>query len=384
MRIFNKFKRTKGFISIWERVIRFKYMISEEAKRRCQILSFWEKHGLEATNEAYGVKKRTLYLWQSKLKQGRGKLESLNPQKRIPKTRRKRSWDPRLIEEIKRLRDRDVHPNLGAEKIYPILLKFARSQGIPNCPKSSTIERLIKDLGGLRTFPKKVSHFGKVKKVNRQKVLRKPKDLVAKYPGHCIALDTVEKQKNGRRIYILTAIDIFTRTTFALATRSHSSRTFAHFFFLIMGMFPYDIHTVLTDNGSEFKKYLDKLLKEKNITHYHTYPKTPKMNAHCESFNGTIQEEFVDYHVDLLFDDITKFNDKLSEYLLFYNTERVHCAFKNKLTPLDVMTSSSYYVSKLPVECKDGWGYSIPCYYLAFRYNIAHVRFNTRKERRER
>ena len=210
----------------------------------------------------------------------------------------------------------------------------------------------------LRTFPQKLSHFGRTKRVNRQKVLRKPKDLVPQYPGHVVALDTIEKQRDGRRLYILTAIDIFTRTTFAIATRSHSSKTFAHFFYLVMKLFPYEIKNVLTDNGSEFKKYLDQLLKQNSITHYHTYPKTPKMNAHCESFNGTLQEEFVDYHVSLLFADITAFNEKLKNYLLFYNTKRVHYAFQNKLTPLAVLARSDYYVSKLPSECKNGWGYS--------------------------
>ena len=151
--------------------------------------------------------------------------------------------------------------------------------------------RRLKDLGGLRVCPQKISHFGKVKKANRQKVLRKPKDFKVLHPGHTIALDTVEKQRNGRRMYILTAIDIFTRTTCAIATKSHSSKTFAHFFFLVMQMFPYEVKNVLTDNGSEFKKHLSKLLTENKITHYHTYPKTPKMNAHCESFNGTIQED---------------------------------------------------------------------------------------------
>lgn len=213
-------------------------------------------------------------------------------------------------------------------------------------------------MGGLRISPRKISHFGKVKKVNRQKVLRKPKDLVARYPGHVLALDTIEKQRNGRRMYILTVIDIFTRTTFAIGTKSHSSKTFAHFFFLIMQLFPDEIKNVLTDNGSEFKKSLDQLLKRENIIHYHTYPKTPKMNAHCESFNGTIQDEFVDYHANLLFDDITSFNEKMKEYLEFYNTKRVHWAFGNKLTPLEVLSGSDYYVSKLPVECKNGWGHA--------------------------
>ena len=218
-------------------------------------------------------------------------------------------------------------------------------------------------MGGLRTFPQKVSHFGKIKYANRQKVLRKPKDFKVLHPGHTLALDTIEKQRNGKRMYILTAIDIYTRTTFAIATKSHSSKTFAHFFYLIMEMFSYEIKNVLTDNGSEFKLHLDALLTKNKITHYHTYSKTPKMNAHCESFNGTIQEEFVDYYTNLLFDNTTAFNEKMKEYLLFYNTKRVHSAFKNKMTPFAVLNASEYYVKKLPAECKNGWGYSDVCIY---------------------
>jgi len=48
MAYFNKFRSTKGFISTWERVIRFRYMIAKEAKERTKILAFWEKHGLES------------------------------------------------------------------------------------------------------------------------------------------------------------------------------------------------------------------------------------------------------------------------------------------------------------------------------------------------
>jgi transposase InsO family protein len=334
-------------------------MITEQAKHRLKALVHWEKFGLPAAMDAFGCSRRTLFDWKSRLKEGRGKLEHLNPKKKTPKNKRKRVWDTAIQDEICRLRL--DHPNLGAEKLHPLLLDFCDAYGLGKCPGSSTVERLIADLGGLRSFPQKVSHFGKVKKANRQKVLRKPKDLVAKYPGHVLALDTIEKQRNGRRMYILTAIDIYTRTTFAIATKSHSSKTFAHFFFLIMRIFPYEVQTVLTDNGSEFKKHLSQLLKENGITHYHTYPKTPKMNAHCESFNGTIQEEFIDYRVNLLFDDVTAFNEKLKEYLLFYNTKRVHWAFHNKKTPLEVLAGSDYYVSKLSKECRNGWGYSTAC-----------------------
>jgi transposase InsO family protein len=333
-------------------------MITATAKRGLKILEHWKKYGLESTISAFEKSERTLWNWKGRLEANSGKPEALNPGRRTPQKKRRRIWDDRILEEIRRLRSAEEHPNLGKEKIYPLLEDFCDSEGLGECPKPKTIGRLIKDMGGLRTFPQKVSHFGKVKRVNRKKVLRKPKDLIPQYPGHVVALDTIEKQRNGRRMYLLTAIDIYSRTTFEIATKSHSSRTFAHFFYLIMQMFPYEVKNVLTDNGSEFKLHLDTLLTKNKITHYHTYPKTPKMNAHCESFNGTIQEEFVDYNVNLLFDDTTKFNEKLQRYLLFYNTKRVHYAFKNKQTPLEVLAKSDYYESKLPAECRNGWPYS--------------------------
>ena len=336
-------------------------MITEEAIRRLKILIHWEKHGIASTIDAFSISRRTLFNWKKSLTTGKGKTESLNPKKREPTQKRKRLWNVKILEEIRRLREK--HPNLGKEKLYPLLLDFCDAFGIPECPKTMTIGRLLKDMGGLRTFPKKVTHFGKVKKAHRHKVLRKPKDFKVLHPGHTIALDTIEKQINGKRMYILTAIDIYTRTTFAIATKSHSSKTAAHFFYLVMQLFPYEIKNVLTDNGSEFKKYLNTLLEKNNITHYHTYPKTPKMNAHCESFNGTIQEEFVDYHVNLLFSDITTFNERMKEYLIFYNTKRVHWAFKNKMTPFDVLIGSEYYVSKLSGKCKNGWTQSGDCFF---------------------
>ncbi len=369
MKIHCKYTGIKGFLTVYNRAVRYAYMITAEAKRRLKILEHWKKYGLHSAIHAFEVSERTLWNWKGRLDMGGGKPEALNPGKRTPQKKRKRIWDDRILSEIRRLRGVEVHPNLGKEKIHPLLLDFCDAFGLEGCPSPKTIGRLIRDMGGLRVAPQKVSHFGKVKKANREKVLRKPKDLVPTYPGHVIALDTIEKQRNGRRMYILTIIDIYSRTTFAIATRSHSSKTFAHFFFLVMQLFPYEIKNVLTDNGSEFKKYLDTLLKENGITHYHTYPKTPKMNAHCESFNGTIQDEFADLNVNLLFDNTTQFNEKLSEYLLFYNTKRVHYAFKNKLAPLEVLTASEYYVKKLPRECKNGWPYSTAGQRLFSRYN---------------
>jgi hypothetical protein len=53
------------------------------------------------------------------------------------------------------------------------------------------------------------------KKANRQKVLRKPKGIKAEYPGHIVALDTVERFVHGLRRYIITCEDIHLRFAFA-------------------------------------------------------------------------------------------------------------------------------------------------------------------------
>ena len=354
MRIFHKNKGIKGSRTAQERHIRFKYMIKEEAKKRAKILTFWKKYGLEATQEAYSVKERTLYLWQQKLKASRGKLESLNDGSRAPKNKRKRQYDYRIVEEIKKLRV--DHPNLGEKKLYPLLKEYCDDITLI-CPKPATIGNIIKDKGGLRLVPQKITGTGRVKPYKRQKVVRKPKDIKITEPGALVALDTVEIIINGARRYLITAEDIFSRFAFAFATTSHASKAAEEFFTLWQQVFPYQTAFVLTDNGSEFKKHFAAKLLEIQITHYHTRPRTPKMNAHIERFNRTIQEEFADFNRQLLLEP-DRFNDKLMDWLIFYNTKRVHHAFKNKLTPVQFLLQ---YEVNLPVDCKSTLGYTLFC-----------------------
>ncbi|MCX6717128.1 MAG: hypothetical protein NTU76_00415, partial [Candidatus Taylorbacteria bacterium] len=54
-------------------------------------------------------------------------------------------------------------------------------------------------------------------------------------------------------------------------------------------------------------------------------------------------------------------------------TKRVHCAFKNKLTPFAVLNKSEYYVSKLSVECKNRWTYSMCLLYKIFMLLSPHI-----------
>ena len=210
----------------------------------------------------------------------------------------------------------------------------------------------------MRTFPQRISHFGKIKPIKRQKVLRKPKDFKPEYPGHLVALDTIERIIHGCRRYVITFEDIYTRFSFAWATKSHASKAAEEFFGLCLKVFPlsFNFLYVLTDNGSEFKKHFAERLKELHLVHYHTYPRTPRMNAHLERFNRTIQDEFIDYHSYLLINP-DEFNRKLMDYLIFYNTQRVHHAFQNKLSPVQFMLSlpMPQIIFNMPQECKTRW-----------------------------
>ena len=332
-------------------------MISEKALKKARILIFWEKHGLQAALDAFSVKKRTLYHWKSIFVQSQGRIESLNDRSRAPKTKRVRTWPEEIIAEIKRIRWE--HPNLGKDKLHPELLEYCKLNDL-QCPEISTIGRIIKDLGGLRMFPQKVSHFGKVKPLKRQKRLRKPNDFKVLYPGHLVALDTIEEHIQGNRRYVISFEDIYTRFGFAWSTKSHASEAAVEFFELCLKIFPFPIEFVLTDNGSEFAKEFSKKLRELHLTHYHTYPRTPRMNAHCERFNRTLQDEFIDFHKsELLNPDI--FNNKIIDYLIWYNTKRVHGAFKNKFSPIQFIMSLQTNNFNLPQECKVGWTYTSVC-----------------------
>jgi len=111
----------KGFVRLYSYALKHRYMINEEATRRVKILVFWDKYGLDATMEAFGVSERTLFRWKKKLNEKRT-VEALNNKSRAPKQRRCRKWPPEVIEEIRRLRK--THPNLGKDKIYMPLRKF--------------------------------------------------------------------------------------------------------------------------------------------------------------------------------------------------------------------------------------------------------------------
>jgi len=60
-----------------------------------------------------------------------------------------------------------------------------------------------------------------------------------------------------------------------------------------------------------------------------------KINGVVERFNRTIQEEFIDNNLEIIHDPVL-FTGKLIDYLIFYNTVRVHKSL-GLISPMDYL-----------------------------------------------
>ncbi len=347
MRQFNKFKGTRGFLSTWERVLRFRYMITEKAKKKAKIITFFDTHGLKATYDAYGVSRPTLYRWKKSLKTDTGRLECLNDKSKAPKKRNKRIVKNNVIDYI--INQRKDHYRIGKKKIAILLQE---DLGIRY--SESKIGRILSDLKKRNLLPSynKVSmhaRTGNVKEriIKKRKKLRR-KDYNPEKAGDLVQVDTVVKFINGTRRFIMTAIDVESDFAFAYGYNTLSSSTGRDFLKKLRDVAPFDITHVQTDNGLEFEKYFREYLEEEKIIHFHNYPRCPKMNAYIERFNRTIQEQFINWNLMSLRDDIPTFNKNLMDWLLWYDTKRPH-------ESLGMVSPLRYIVSTLPTEKSHMW-----------------------------
>ena len=92
----------------------------------------------------------------------------------------------------------------------------------------------------------------------------------------------------------------------------------------LCALLPVPPRAVLSDNGTEFQGHFHARLEARGIPHWWPYPRSPKMNAHVEHLNRTLQEQFVAYQEALLFDDLAAFNRKLADWLVAWTTVWPH------------------------------------------------------------
>lgn len=325
------------------------YTIEDKFK----IIKYSLKHGISLTLEALALdsnrklSKRTLCRWRKIWQRscdssyGAGNIYDLKDESKRPKVYRQSNVDGRILQFIQQ--HRLQYPNLGKDKLKVLVDKFCLERGFDTI-STSTIGRIVSSFKKQRIIPvfkysKQVyldGRSGQVKqrllsqnKQNKQKLSKtRRKDYLPSSPGDLVQLDAVTFYLNGVKRYLICAVDLSSRYSFVYAYKSLSSNSTKDFFLKMQDIFPYPIKRVQTDNGQENHKNFKELLESKEITHFWNYPRSPKMNAYIERFNRTIQEEYANYNLWLLRDDIHGFNLKLISYLDFYNNHRPHLGLK--------------------------------------------------------
>jgi transposase InsO family protein len=296
-----------------------------EQARREHILRFWKIHGDIATRDAYGICRRTLYNWQ----------KHPTPQSRAHRYGyQKRVIPQNLTDEINRIRSE--HPRLGKEKLTPLLGRFCLQQGLP-LPAEPTVGRILTQLKreGRLAAPVRLRMSGKTGNLlEKRSLLQVKKQRRGAYlptrPGGLLQLDGVLKFIDGKRRYVFTAVDLTSRIGFAMAFPSASSRNGRIFLEHILAIAPFSVSHIQTDNGSEFLKEFRKAAVEADLVHFFNWVKQPKYQGWVERFNRTIQEEFIDWYLHTLAYDLSLFNEKLTVWITWYNTERVHRGLNRK------------------------------------------------------
>ena len=307
-------------------------MVSEKAKRKVKVVEFFKEYGIKAAIDAFGVSKSSIYNWQKKLKDSAGKTEVLNDNTKAPINKRKKQREGKVVAFIKQMRTE--RPYLGKEKIRVFLAQYCYQNNLTPV-SSSTIGRVIKE-NNLFFKPQKLTHFGKLKPIKRQKKLRR-KGYKPRQAGDLVQIDSITLFSNGIKRYIITAVDLISKFAFAYCYFSLSSNKACDFAKKFKEVAPFKVKRFQSDNGLEFHKWFANYLAKEKIAHFFNYPRHPQSNAVVERFNRTIQEEFVNWNEELLNDNIT-FNGKLMEYLTFYNLERGHKSL-NYQTPLKYLVN---------------------------------------------
>lgn len=147
--------------------------------------------------------------------------------------------------------------------------------------------------------------------------------------GDLVQMDTIHfiDYKTGRRFYIYTLIDLYSRWAYAEVHDRLRQTTALQVALRAQKAASFDFKMIQTDNGPEFSRYFHDMLKAKGIALRHSRVRQCNDNAHVERFNRTIQDECLGkyprrQHVNQAI---------LDKYLDYYNNHRKHLGLNLKI-----------------------------------------------------
>lgn len=302
-----------------------KYESSDPAKFHFHVLEHGAKYGVSAAISAFGVSRRSFYYWKKKLGES-GRLASLVPRSTRPKVTRRMVVDDRLVTFIKELREE--YGRVGKYKLKVLLDAYASSLGISSYSPGK-IGKIVKRYNYFFEHTKKVRKL----RFQRKRVKYAPKVVT---PGY-LEIDCVHVMVSTQKIIFVTIIDLATKVAYAEAVKTASAKSTVEVLSHFINLHKIKVHTIQTDNGSEFLGDFHNYLESIGVEHLFSYPRSPRINGVIERFNRTFQEEHVERTREWWYDPEAA-TQKLTSYLEWYNFVRPHASL-NYQTPMAALNS---------------------------------------------
>jgi IS30 family transposase len=171
---------------------------------------------------------------------------------------------------------------------------------------------------------------------------RAGKSRFKSYPIGYFHLDIAEVQTEEGKLYLFVAIDRTSKFAFAELHERMTRQVAAEFLRHLIAAVPYQIHTILTDNGIQFTNrpsdryafplLFDRICAQHGIEHRLTKPNHPWTNGQVERMNRTLKEATVYRYY---YDTHPQLREHLATFLMVYN-------FAKRLKTLNGLTPYEY------------------------------------------
>lgn len=288
-------------------------------KVRAKAVQLVKQYGWSVTAAAthVGAHRATVYDWLARTPQNSMVMHQIPTRSSRPH-HHPRAIAPELVQRIRQIR---LERSRCAEAIWYQL----KREGL--VVSLSTVKRTLARQGLLRTrSPWKQIHQSGVRPV-------------AEAPGTLVEMDSVHFWTKPPRIYLSTLVDVYSRWAYVARVQALRPGCSVQTVRSAQAVAPFVFACVQSDHGSEFGKYFTTTLLRHHIHHRQIRIRKPNDNAHVERFNRTLQDE-CGPDLKRYIHTPHWFQRTLTEYLRYYNTQRIHLGLLGK-TPQELTTHLS-------------------------------------------
>lgn len=211
------------------------------------------------------------------------------------------------------------HGIYGAEKIFSII----KSKNYRTSLKK--VKKLMHEmqLKSIRAGVKK--EFMKEQRTNKKKNLLQ-NDFSATAPNQRWVRDITQFRFSNHTVFICAILDLYSRKVVAykIAPQATTQLVTSTLKMAYSSRHPESL-IFHSDRGGQYTSYAyEKLLHSLHITHSFSRAKTPSDNSVIESFFASLKKEEL-YRI--IYPSLKVFNQRVAEYIDFYNEERPHSTF---------------------------------------------------------